>query len=152
MSFRLLQALKGPVKCLRLPSLSPTMEKGMVVKWHINHGKMTKEYDLFATMNVLALTDDVFAPDAAVTKNPARDTSANNLTTMLIEIHEELYVAKLFQTPFGRMSPVDTPLALLCEHPDDVETVSGQIQFCSEFTLYDVSLCTVHCLAACLNR
>ena len=96
--------LKTSLKCLRMPMLSPTMTSARIVKWHCATGSHLRDYDLVATIDVDNLTN-----------------TSENISSMLLEIQEEMIVGKVFDA--SHIS-VGSPLLLMCQNIDDYNIVS----------------------------
>lgn len=101
--------LRSGLKLLRLPKLSPSMESAKILQWHVFPGHPAKEYDLCATLDVSHLSNN----EASSTK-------------MQLELHEEMFVAHLFNVK-GRWITTGEPLLLLCDTYQMFDEVSKHV-------------------------
>ena len=94
---------EGVVRLLPMPSLSPLMTSGKLLKWHAAEGAMISAYSLIADVQPDQLT-------AVLDERPI----------MEIELQEDMYIAKIFCAE-GKEIKSGTPIAILCEIEEDIE-------------------------------
>ena len=111
-----LRLMASSMKCLRLPSLSPSMTSARINKWHVTPGKQVKEYDLVTSLDVSALT------------KLGDEEGCGDVTSMLLELQEDMIVGRILEGTDGKQTPlcVGTPLLLLCECQDSYDMVSAE--------------------------
>jgi len=91
-----------------MPKLVPTMADGVLSKWHVAEGDAINTGDLLCEIDVVGLSED----------------HRHSSTTMLIESHEDGYVARLFVAEGARV-PVDHAIGVLVEEEGDVTAMAA---------------------------
>ena len=87
-----------------MPRLSPTMEFGEILQWHVKTGSDVEAYNLILDVKGLGLLDSTAG---------AHDTDVD----MEIEIMEDAKVCKILHA-VGDTVKVDSPIAILSEEED----------------------------------
>ncbi len=108
------------VKILHMPQLSPTMNKGSILKWHVGEGQEVSSYDLLLELTANGLTSDTEANGRKV--------------SMDIEIIEDMYVGKILVTSSDQECKIGTPLAIFCDEAKDVQLLQSNNEIVSLFS------------------
>jgi hypothetical protein len=96
------------IKFLPMPRLSPSMEKGKILKWHIKPGDLVKSYQLIL---------DVSTPSL-------RSTGQTKDFNMEIELLEDMFCADIFLKE-GQEVIVGKPIASFCDDFRDIEILKN---------------------------
>ena len=104
--------LNGEVIAFGMPTLSPTMVNGKLIKLLVNEGETVQSYKHFITISTSTLL-----------KIPNSSSSDDNNTELEIEIMEDEYYVAKYLINTNDTVPVNEPIALLCEHKDDIDEV-----------------------------
>ena len=96
-----------------LPPLSPAMTSGRVVRWHVEPGARLLPGD--------ALCD--VAKDTLLERDGGGDSHAE--TVLVVELHDEAWLAALLHPAGGPLVRVGSPLALLCEDERDTSALAA---------------------------
>lgn len=83
-------------KVLRMPSLSPTMSKGRLEKWHIKDRENVKCYDLLLEVSTTSLLKD-----------------SHQVSTLEVEIIEDGFIKQLVKE--GIICNAGDPIAIISE-------------------------------------
>ena len=97
------------LKILRMPCLSPSMEKGQILAWHTAPGDRVEAYHLVLDVRGFGLLD----------KNAGADDFDGD---MEVEIMEDGTIAKLLHQ-VGDVVNVNAPIAILCEEEDNLYNI-----------------------------
>jgi len=98
--------MKG-ILVLTMPQCSPTMTSGKLTKWHVSPGNDVAAYDLVLDLSAHGL----------------HDTDAGNSSAavdMEIETLDDGTLCSVFHHA-GDVVPINMPIAVLCDEPDNVE-------------------------------
>lgn len=98
-------AIRGLVKYLPMPRLSPTMKSGMIRKWFIKPQDEVQSYQLVVEVSVKSLLQ--------VSRNETD-------YIMEIEILEDMYVANILAKE-GEECRVGQAIATLCDEKNDIK-------------------------------
>ena len=104
--------LNGEVITFGMPTLSPTMVNGKLIKLLVKEGETVQSYQHFITISTSTLL-----------KIPNSNSSNDNNTELEIEIMEDEYYVAKYLINTNDTVPVNEPIALLCEHKDDIAEV-----------------------------
>jgi pyruvate/2-oxoglutarate dehydrogenase complex dihydrolipoamide acyltransferase (E2) component len=113
---------EGSVRLLPMPHLSPHMANGKILKWYAKEGGMIPAYELIADIQPDQLTEIL-----------------DERPEMEVELQEEMYIAKLLCTE-GQEVKSGTPLAILCEMQEDIET-ARKLQVPTKLTYHRPQFC-----------
>ena len=91
------------IMCLEMPKLSPTMETGRIVKWHVPLGTKVNAYDLLLEISATKLVCDGDEAD----------------TAMDIEIMEDGVLVQILHQA-GDSVAVGKPIAVFCDNAQNV--------------------------------
>jgi pyruvate/2-oxoglutarate dehydrogenase complex dihydrolipoamide acyltransferase (E2) component len=97
---------EGGIKVLMMPQLSPSMEKGKIAKWHVRPGDDLESYQLICDIDALNMITE------------AGGGEIGDVKPMEIEIMEDSKLCKILHND-GDVVDVHTPIAILCESPDN---------------------------------
>jgi pyruvate/2-oxoglutarate dehydrogenase complex dihydrolipoamide acyltransferase (E2) component len=105
--------MKGDVRILPMPKLSPTMNEGKITKWYYKIGEEVNSYDHIVDISTFTLTQDC---------NTTTNNNHNNKlpSDLEIEILENMYVAKILANVNDTL-PAGSPIAILCDYKEDIE-------------------------------
>jgi len=112
-SSNLQQQPQHAVFVLPMPSLSHAMTSGRVSKWLKAPGDLVGTYDIVAEVTTESLVDEAYKVD---------DFAGS--VTLLLESQEEAYLAAVL-VPEGQEVKIGTPVAVLCEGQDEINTVAA---------------------------